>query len=613
MIQRVRLILAAVLGLQLIIAFLAVDAGKARQDIAAAKAAGERPGWEDLADTGIQLGALAGAGLSVLLIALAPLWLRAFKTEPPDVDGTLVREAPPRWRKWAWMIAPLVVAVWYGNMSFAGKSLWWDELWQVENASLGAWKQGKDDSLKFTPSSWKKCAFYYLKPTNHVPMALLQKASFTLSNAISAKPAGVFSDLTARLPALLASGTAVVLAFRYIGHLGGVSIMALLLMLHPWHLRYGVETRAYALLVPLCFSAMLACRKVVITQARDWRYLSWLGLNQAVWIWAFPFKVIDVGLMFFVVAWLLAREHKRNSKDKLTAWIRLAVVHACAAALVVQLFLPCVLQVGKDSSVPQHISFSLLQETASQLAFGMSFSESGGMDTQHLASSVKVFGSDTMARGAALLVLCLALVGIRSLMQRMPRMGLITACPLIAGILFMLLCWKAHLYYYPRFVITLLPMLVIGLSEVPGLFADYAQNRRKIAFVLLGLFAWFTLDQRAVLRTVPYTGWRDAAAFLQEQGEPTPITKVLGLGREVLPVYLPQAGYVLTGDDMLAALKQAKQEKRRLYIVQGYSSFHSSMLPEAMKFLRTSGLFKEVKSWPGLEGNFYLRVWQANE
>jgi hypothetical protein len=266
----------------------------------------------------------------------------------------------------------------------------------------------------------------------------------------------------------------------------------------------------------------------------------------------------------------------------------------------------------KDNT-PLLLDARLLKETLSQVAFGTEWQQvdAAAPEAQHLASLVKVMGSELWANVLLVLVIGTALLGLRHLTQRMPRTGLIAVCPLLAAILFMLLCWKMKIYFYPRFVITLLPMLVIGLAELPGMLADYVQTRRKIALGVLALFAACTMHQRAVLRSVPYTGYKDMADYLHQQPEPAPLVLCLGLGREALPLYYPQIRGVVTVAELEAAAAEAKAAGRPLLVAQGYTGFHRVVLPEAMRHLEQSGRFLVVKEWPGLEANFFFRLWMA--
>ena len=149
------------------------------------------------------------------------------------------------------------------RVPLASKSLWWDELWVIRQSSHGSWKvdekAAEEGALKFSPTTWKRCAFYYQKPTNHVPMALWQKASLEVWRAVSGAPRSEFSDLAARVPALVLSGVTIFLVgwllwvwgAGWVGALGG----AMLFAVHPMAIRYGVDARAYALVMPLAISA----------------------------------------------------------------------------------------------------------------------------------------------------------------------------------------------------------------------------------------------------------------------------------------------------------------------------------------------------------------------
>jgi hypothetical protein len=175
----------------------------------------------------------------------------------------------------------------------------------------------------------------------------------------------------------------------------------------------------------------------------------------------------------------------------------------------------------------------------------------------------------------------------------------------------LLLFSRDGMYYFHRFSIGLLVFLVIGLAEVPALFADYAQNRRKIALGMMAVFAFFTAQQRGVLGTVPYTAYRDMAEFMTAQGKPEPIVAVLGLGREALPLYYPAARGYTTVAELEAGIAEAKQSGRTFFVFQGYQALHESLLPAEMKLLTQSGRFLKVTEWPGLEEKFFFRLWQA--
>jgi uncharacterized membrane protein len=175
-------------------------------------------------------------------------------------------------------------------------------------------------------------------------MSLLQKASLTAWKRVTGAEKGEFSEMAFRLPAFIGSGVAVVLLLRIIGIARGVMLLGVLLALHPWHLRYGVEARAYALVVPLCLSGILASRKVLATRGRSLGAWAWLAVNQALWIYSFIPAVLDVGLMFLVtMVWLWKQE--KTTADRVGVVLRHLVAHTVAAMIWMQAFLPNLVQI----------------------------------------------------------------------------------------------------------------------------------------------------------------------------------------------------------------------------------------------------------------------------
>ncbi len=612
----------AVLGLlalvEVVILVSGPDAASAREAVQTAVAAGKQPPWESLADLGIHLGAWINMVLLVLLALLAPVWMRPF-VRPLDEE-----DAPKARSWWSRLWIPVVVflfAFWYGSTSFASKSLWWDELWSMRQVSHGQWKEAKEnaDELVFSDPSWKRTFFYYAKPTNHPTMSVAQRVSLDVWRWWAGAPEHEFSELAARAPSLLASGLAVVLLFRLIGLVRGVAWLAVLLALHPWHLRYGVEARAYAFIVPLCLSAILASRRVVTTRGRSWGAWGWLAINQGVWVWTFMLSAIDVGVLFLITGVLLWRGEK-HSRDRVTVLMRHVVAHVFAMMIWIQAFMPNLVQVrywNEPNHVPQLLDGGLARQTLSQMFFGMEWQHDqlGAVESEGLTSLTEQLG-DSAAGGslAILLALALALVGLRTAIQRAPRTGWLLLAPLLSAVAFVVLGKVLHLMFYPRFIISLLPTIIAGWAMFPLAVSDYVQKQRWVAVVFAGLFIWLTAHQRLVLARLPYAPFRDVAAFLEERSaasEREPLVVCFGLGREALPLYYPHSKGTDDLGEVRKWVEQARGEKRECLVVLGYPFFHASKLPEATAWLRNVEHFEELRAWPAIEADFYFRVLRA--
>ena len=514
----------------------------------------------------------------------------------------------------------LVFALLYGSTSFATKSLWWDEMWAVKQCALGTWKADKNNAgeVKFQPTTWKKCAFYYQKPTNHAPVSVLQKACLTVWQKLAHKKPHEFEDWVIRLPALLASGLAMVLLLRLCGLAGGVPAMAALLYLHPMHLFYGVDSRAYALIVPLCLSAILAERRIILSRGRKvWPWV-WLALNQAAWIWTYPTAVLDVLVLFIVLAVFLWRG-ETLVKDRVTAMLRLVVAHVFAAALWLQLFLPSFLQAlnwaGKEDQ-GHELTTSVFQDTVSQLAFGMNWHSFGSsVESKGLTSVLDMAGSPWAAGPLVAAFFALAFTGIVWALRHTPKTGWLLAAPILSSIIYGGVGSVFGIYFYPRFVIAALPALVAGLSLCGHAFTDWSQKRRLIAYGLLALYLLPTMRQRTLLMTRPHSAPHNAAQYVdawraEHPGDKEPMVACYGLGREVMSVYTPKVIAMSKATELMAARDKARAEGRPLLVIQGYTLFNRSQLPDGMKILDDRGQFAELGAWPALDPDFFFRVLQ---
>lgn len=572
--------------------------------------------WEPYADIGIHWAAVLNLGLFAVLALTAGWWTRPFDGEvDSDAPG---RTARPWWRRLAPVLAVMAFATLYGATSFGTKSLWWDEMWAVKQCSLGTWKPDKKnpEEVKFQPTTWKKCAFYYQKPTNHSSMSVLQKACLTVWQKLAHKKPYEFEEWVIRLPALIASGIAIVLLFRLCGLTGGVPAMAALLYLHPMHLHYGVDARAYTLIVPLCLSAILAERRIIFDRGRHLWPWAWLALNQAVWIWTYPTAVLDVLVLFLVLGVFLWRG-EYSLRDRITALLRLVVAHTFAAALWLQLFLPNLIQMlnwaGKEDQ-GHELSADVFQDTVSQLAFGMNWHSFGSsLEARGLTSMLDMAGSPWAAGALIAMFFALAFTGIAWALRHKPKTGWLIAAPILSSVAYAAVGSLFGIYFYPRFVIAALPALIAGLSLCPTVFSDWAQKRRLIAYALLAVYLLPTMHQRGLIMSRPHSTGRDAVQYVRQwiAGHPSakePLVACYGLGREVMSVYYPKVLSANSPGDITALEDKARAEHRPLLMIQGYSIFNRVRSPEGMKLLDDRNRFAELGAWSALDPDFYYRV-----
>lgn len=580
-------------------------------DIAAATAAGKRPDWWDDAAMGVHYAAAINAGLLVLLLASSKFWSRdARQPNPP----TAIRN--PKYF-WPLIIAASLLCLGL-RLPLASKSLWWDEAWVIEQVSVGRWKADskQPDKLKFQAHDWSRCAWYYQKPTNHAPMSLLQKASIMAWQKITHAKKDQFSDLAARVPALAASCLAVILLgllLRGWGSSGAGVAAAFVLAIHPWHIRYGVDARAYALVVPLCIAGMLTITRIAKTRGE--KFLPWLGwgITEFLWLWAYPNAAIDIAALNLVAAFLLWKNHSTDA-DRWTAFFRLAATNIFAAICLIQVFLPNLIQArhwaGQEAD--KHVlNADLAASTLSQLIFGREYWISGNNPPVFLQLNHATI-APTVTPFLIATILGIFVVWIHLLVRR-KRTGKAAACLsalLISSSAFAAVTWTLQSYFYPRFVIALLPVFIASCCLV------IATERWRIALSLVAAIVLSVpyATSAYFYATHPYQPLHNVASFVQAestgQAKP-PLVGCYGLGREVLPVYYPSAVPVENAADLAKLQKRAQMEQRPLYVTYGYDNFNRSMLGDGFKTLDDRSKFEEMKSFDGIEPEFTFHVLKA--
>jgi hypothetical protein len=136
------------------------------------------------------------------------------------------------------------------------QSFWHDENYPIRNAIVGTYRLLPDGSLKLKPVSWQATFFFYRKP-NHTLYSGIARVCNEAWRLIT-RPKGLqFSESIIRFPtyvAGIASIATIALLLNELEFPSAGVVAAFLSALHPWHIRYASEARAYAFvlcLIPL--------------------------------------------------------------------------------------------------------------------------------------------------------------------------------------------------------------------------------------------------------------------------------------------------------------------------------------------------------------------------
>ena len=606
--RAVHLVLLILLAAELVLLIFGPQSRDHLPEISKAAASGHKTDWWDDAAMGVRYAAWISAGLIGGLLLTTKFWTRA-------LSGSSIRNPKSEIRNHRWFWPALIAAAALClalRLPLASKSLWWDEAWVIMQASHGKWTPDKkhEGQLKFTTHDWKRCAWYYQKPTNHAPMSLLQKASITAWQKLTGAKREEFSDLSARIPALLASCLAVILLgclLRTWGRPGAGVVAALVLAIHPWHIRYGVDARAYALVVPLCICGMFAVTRILDAGGRKIWPWAWWGLTEFVWLWTYPNAVLDISALNICLAILLWRQ-QANQQDRWTAIFRLIATNVFAAICFIQMFLPNLMQArhwaGQEAD--KHVlNSNIAASTISQLLFGHEKVFPPGIGVIGTISNPLAW---VFIVWIACLFYCLCHLSSEN-WQKHKQERWILGSIILSSLSFVLTTWLLGSYFYPRFVIALLPVLIAGLSLLLAMSRTHLLKWSfpMLVFVLCSYPAFESLLHR------PIAPLHNVASFLHKEDYKNGhsiIVACYGLGREVLPVYYPKAIPVDNARDLQSLMQQALDSKKKMFVAYGYEAFNRATKPDGFVLLDDRHKFYVKEKLDGLESDFEFHILQ---
>jgi hypothetical protein len=443
----------------------------------------------------------AGAANVLLIIALAASagwWMRS------SLGGLfhLPRPPMPKWFLPLTIVALVVCAVF--GFQRLGQSFWDDEVYAMRRAIHGQWRRNDDGSIKFRPVSWQETFWFFDKP-QHQLHSILTRLVLDAWRTM-AKPGGLgFREDVARIPSYLAGilsvGAIAFLLWR-LGFPGAGVVAAFLCVVHPWHIRYASEMRAYSfmfLLVPLAYLFLIE------------------ALHTGRWAWWGAFAGSLFALMYSNALHLypaagaglcglgaiISRWRTPAARIQLA---RFVVVMLAAAMVFLQLMLPCVPQFAeyqRTSAVHGSLDGRWLSSYLGHLFAGAPWSSTGRQVSPYMELYPQALSYPVAFRALVTATLIFLALGTRRLIvtgpvHRLVALALLVTAPLAYGI-----SWACGNYLFEWYLLFLLPGVIVltavGLDNVRQ---TLSRKSASLAFLIVIVFfaAYITL-------TTPQRRW----------------------------------------------------------------------------------------------------------
>lgn len=584
------------------------DAAKAAPRVAAARVDGKWTAVKDYAAYGTYRFGLANCALLAVLAATAPWWHRRRDEATPPPPGSI---APlPRGGRWFWpVLGGLVVLGTALRLPLARGGFWHDEGLQATriHGSFQPDKPSPDGRPLFREAPWTDTFFHFRKPTNHTAVGVPSRLCLEAWRAMAGAPRTGFSEFAMRLPSLLAAAGSILLlglAGRRWGRPDLGLLAALLLSLHPWHVRWGVDLRAYSLGV---FGTCLALWSLG-GALRDGGWRAWcvFGLAQFLLLWASLLHCFLVAAFFVVAAaWIVLRRSGRPAGPQLS---RLFAVNAVAATLFLQVMGPNLLQFVQASRLraPSQEDFTKLDaptltDTASNLLLGLPGAGNAMPGDRTITTFESLFRGIPGAGFCLLAVHGAILVSGLLVLRRQGPAAWLAGAVLAAAAAHLAATKALNLYFYSRFLTYLLPVVALAAAAAWLALAARARDRRLAwlgAPVLLLAAGWPQLVNLLCYEHEPFRSV--AAAFADERArapqDRQPVTACYGLAGDLLQeLYDPTSRYLHDRAQLEALMHDATANDRALVVAYGLQAFNRARVPDGFALLDDRRLFTPIR------------------
>lgn len=569
---------------------------------------------------GLWWASIINTGLLTVLLGTAGRWMprqpapgsSAPPALPLKLDGSSSHLPPLLSRRWTFAL--VMGAVVFGTWERWPKltqSFWNDEEYAIRRFAHGAWERQKDDTVKFIPVTWTDTLFENRNGNNHLLNSVTTRLSLDAWRWATGSPREAFNEFVTRIPQLLA-GLASIVVMYLLGRECGAPLAGIgaawLLAIHPWHIRYSVEMRGYALM--LFFVSLTLYGLVRALRTNELRWWLLFGLCEALFLLSFPGAMYVAFTLNIVCVIELLRQRRWDLTGRLMAF------NTIGAVPVVMWMMPSVPQIliFLKEEQPAYVTdvIGWLRDLGSVLSFGWPYLNTWpeahiGTDWVHTAKHFPVSSSVL-----AIIFGSLLLTGIIVAFARGTAARIIIVGPVLAAVVSMVM----NLRPGAPMTVWYLIYLLIPTTLAVYLAVEQLGRVRNLRWLPAAFVVWFTVRYSmgassaiAAVREHDRQPLRQTIQFMDQQA-PNAVTATFGVSDRQCSTYDPDVTILETAQDLDDCIARAKAANRPLYIYYCSDEHGKKRRLDVYNRVVKSDAFERLTEFPGSEELFSYRVFR---
>jgi hypothetical protein len=549
----------------------------------------------------------AGAAnvLAIAILAATTKWWTG-----PSSGGLfqLPRPPMPKWLLVLTILAMVACAI-FGAQRLR-HSFWDDEVYAMRRAIHGQWRRNDDGSIKFRPVSWQETFWFFDKP-QHQLHSIVTRVVLDAWRTLTKPGALGFREDVARIPSYLAGilsvGAIAFLLWR-LGFPGAGVLAAFLCVVHPWHIRYASEMRAYSfmlLLLPLAYLFLIEA-----LHTGRWRWWGAFAGSLFALMYSNALHLYPAaGAGLCALAAIISRRQTPGARIQLA---RFVVVMLAAAMVFLQLMLPCVpqfIEYLRTSAVRGSLDGRWVSSYLSLLFAGVPWSSTGLQVSSYMELYPRAVSHPIAFQALVSATLVFLALGTRRLILSGPLHRLIAVALLITAPLAYGISWALGNYLFEWYLLFLLPGVIV-LTAAGVDYARQALSRKSGALAFLVIIVFFaayialTTPQRRWLLHRPLQQIRESAQITRPVLDPFAKANQNILTASFIGPPDPYDANIIvfrSVGELAAIIARADQEEKPLFVNFGFLTTAQMRFRSILNLINDPTFFEKVAELQGFD------------